>query len=177
MEITPADADTSTSATGHQVDLAGGKTAVTVTVTAEDGTTTKDYTVNFHRPVVPHDWSLRPEGVSTGESFRVLIVTSTTRNAQSGDIADYDAHVRSALANRGHADIEDYGPLFQALAGTEGGAAPPQPHRHRPRRRPERGDLVAERAQGRRRLRRLLRRLLGPLQPDADREGRDEDLH
>ena len=124
VEITPADADTSTSATGHQVDLAGGKTAVTVTVTAEDGTTTKDYTVNFHRPVVPHDWSLRPEGVSTGESFRVLIVTSTTRNAESGDIADYDAHVRSALANRGHADIRDYGPLFKALAATLGGAHP-----------------------------------------------------
>ena len=124
VEITPADADTSTSATGNQVDLEGGKTAVTVTVTAEDGTTTKAYTVNFHRPVVPHDWSLRPEGVPTGESFRVLIVTSTTRNAESGDIADYDAHVRSALANRGHADIRDYGPLFKALAATLGGAHP-----------------------------------------------------
>ena len=46
-----------------QVNLAGGKTAVTVTVTAEDGTTTKDYTVNFHRPVVPHDWSLGPRAL------------------------------------------------------------------------------------------------------------------
>ena len=108
VEYSPADADTSAGATGHQVDLAGGKTAVTVTVTAEDRTTTKVYTVNFHRPVVPHDWSLRPDGVPTGETFRVLIVTSTTRNATSGDIADYDAHVRSALADRGHADIRDY---------------------------------------------------------------------
>ena len=107
-----------------QVNLAGGKTAVTVTVTAEDGTTTKDYTVNFHRPVVPHDWSLRPEGVATGETFRVLIVTSTTRDAMSGDIAVYDAHVRSALASRGHADIRDYGPLFKALVATKGGAHP-----------------------------------------------------
>ena len=122
VEIAPADGDTGT--TDHQVDLAGGKTAVTVTVTAEDGTTTKDYTVNFHRPVVPHDWSLRPEGVPTGETFRVLIVTSTARKGESEDIADYDAHVRSALADRGHTDIRDYGPLFKALAATEGGAAP-----------------------------------------------------
>ena len=124
VEYSPADADTSAGATGHQVDLAGGKTAVTVTVTAEDKTTTKVYTVNFHRPVVPHDWSLRPDGVPTGETFRVLIVTSTTRDAESGDIAVYDAHVRSALARRGHVDIEDYGPLFKALAATAGGAAP-----------------------------------------------------
>ena len=153
VEITPADADTSTSATGHQVDLAGGKTAVTVTVTAEDGTTTKDYTVNFHRPVVPHDWSLRPEGVSTGESFRVLIVTSTRRTGTTNDIDHYDRHVRLALAG-GHMDIQEYGPLFQALAATQGGAAPRSHTGTDPRRRrPGRGDLVAERPQGRRRLR------------------------
>ena len=54
----------------------------------------------------------------------MLIVTSTTRDAMSGDIAVYDAHVRSALASRGHADIRDYGPLFKALAATLGGAHP-----------------------------------------------------
>ena len=123
VEITPADADTSTSATGHQVDLGAGKTEVTVTVTAEDGTTTKDYTVNFHRPVVPHDWSLRPEGVATGETFRVLIVTSTRRTGTTNDIDHYDRHVRLALAG-GHMDIRDYSPLFEALAATQGGAAP-----------------------------------------------------
>ena len=121
VEIVPADADAGTE--GHQVDLAGGPNVVTITVTAED-TTTKDYTVTVHRAAVPHDWSLRPEGVPAGELFRVLIVTSTEREATSSDIADYDAHVRSALANRGHADIVDYGPLFKALAATKDGAHP-----------------------------------------------------
>ena len=122
VEIAPADADAGTE--GHQVDLAGGPNVVTITVTAEDTTSTEAYTVTVHRAAVPHDWSLRPEGVPTGESFRVLIVTSTEREATSSDIADYDAHVRSALANRGHADIVDYGPLFKALAATKDGAHP-----------------------------------------------------
>ena len=121
VEIAPADADTGTG--GHQVDLAGGSNEVAVTVTAEDDTT-KVYTVTVHRAAVPHDWSLRPDGVATGESFRLLLVTSTERDATSGDIADYDAHVQSALANRGHADIVDYSPLFKALAATQGGALP-----------------------------------------------------
>ena len=45
--ITPADADTET--TGHQVALAVGKTTVSVTVMAEDGTTTKTYTIEVTR--------------------------------------------------------------------------------------------------------------------------------
>ena len=122
VEIAPADADAGTE--GHQVALAGGPNVVTITVTAEDTTSTEAYTVTVHRAAVPHGWSLRPEGVPTGETFRVLIVTSTRRDATSGDIADYDAHVRSALANRGHTDIQDYGPLFKALAATKDGAHP-----------------------------------------------------
>ena len=73
---------------------------------------------------VPHDWSLRPDGVPTGETFHLLFVTSTTRDALSGDIADYDAHVQAALADGGHTDIRDYSSQFKALAGTAGGAAP-----------------------------------------------------
>ena len=124
VDITPADADADT--TDHQVDLSGGKNVITVTVTAVDGATTKDYTVTITRASVPHDWDLRPPGIVTGTTFRLLIVTSTTRVASSGDIAVYDAHVRAALADPalGHADIRDYSPLFEALAGTEDGAAP-----------------------------------------------------
>ena len=134
MDITPAESDTNADitpaddadTTDHQVDLSGGKNVITVTVTAVDGATTKDYTVTITRASVPHDWDLRPPGIVTGTTFRLLIVTSTTRGASSGDIAVYDAHVRSALAapTRGHADIRDYSPLFKALAGTEGGASP-----------------------------------------------------
>ena len=47
--ITPADADGGTA--GHQVNLSTGKSTVTVTVTAQDGTTTKAYTVHINRGV------------------------------------------------------------------------------------------------------------------------------
>ena len=47
--ITPVDADPSVD--GHQVSLAAGSNEVTVTVTAEDGTTTKVYTVSVNRGV------------------------------------------------------------------------------------------------------------------------------
>ena len=120
--IDPADADAEVD--GHQVDLSGGKNVVTVAVTAGDGTTTKTYTVTITRASAPHDWSLRPPGIAIGDTFRVLIVTSTFRKATSGDIGDYDAHVRSAVADRGHTDIIGYSPLFKALAGTKGGASP-----------------------------------------------------
>ena len=121
-----ADADTGTE--GYQVDLAGGSSAVTITVTAEDGTTTKAYTVTFHRPVVPHDWSLRPDGVAIGESFRLLFITSTTRDGRSTDIGPYDKHVQDALAaDTAHDDIQDYRTWFKALAATRDG---PEPRAH-----------------------------------------------
>ena len=46
VAITPADA---ADAAGHQVSLAAGDTTITVTVTAEDRTTTRDYTVTVTR--------------------------------------------------------------------------------------------------------------------------------
>ena len=49
VTYSPTDADTST--TVYDVDLTAGRNAVTVTVTAEDGTTTKDYTVGVNRGV------------------------------------------------------------------------------------------------------------------------------
>ena len=49
VAITPEDADDETG--GHQVDLSAGRNAVTVTVTAEDGVTTRDYTVSVNRGV------------------------------------------------------------------------------------------------------------------------------
>ena len=65
---------------------------------------------------VPHDWPLRPEGV-TGP-FRLLFVTSTGRNAESTDINDYNNHVISA-AGAGHTEIQAYKNGFRAIASTE----------------------------------------------------------
>ena len=48
---TNSNATISYGTTGHQVDLSAGQNAVTITVTAQDGTTTQDYTVNINRGV------------------------------------------------------------------------------------------------------------------------------
>ena len=67
---------------------------------------------------VPADWSLIPSGLETGDTFRLLIVTSTTRNARSSAIADYDTHVQNAAAS-GHTDIKSYESQFKVLGSTE----------------------------------------------------------
>ena len=72
---------------------------------------------------VPHDWGLRPPGIATGETFRLLIVTSDRRNGESGDVDDYNDHVQDAVAS-GHSAIQDYSSGFRALVGTKGGASP-----------------------------------------------------
>ena len=64
-------------------------------------------------------WSLIPSGLGLGDRFRLLIVTSTTRDAQSAAIADYDAHVQSAVVNNGPADIRSYSTGFKVLGSTE----------------------------------------------------------
>ena len=37
-----------------------------------------------------------PAGLSPGDKYHVIFVSSTTRDATSSDIADYDAHVQAA---------------------------------------------------------------------------------
>ena len=48
---TNSNATISYGTTGRQVDLSAGQNTVTITVTAQDGTTTRDYTVNINRGV------------------------------------------------------------------------------------------------------------------------------
>ena len=56
VAITPADASPDTP--GHQVDLTPGRNSVTVTVTAQDGTTTTTYSVDINRGVTdPYGWN------------------------------------------------------------------------------------------------------------------------
>ena len=51
--IAPADADSETA--GRQVELSVGETAITVTVTAEDGSTTKEYAITVTRAAVANN--------------------------------------------------------------------------------------------------------------------------
>lgn len=45
---------------------------------------------------VPADWEHIPDGAVPGDSFRLLVVTSATRDASSSDIFDYNGFVQSA---------------------------------------------------------------------------------
>lgn len=65
-------------------------------------------------------WSLVPSGLGVGDSFRLLFVSSTTRNAQATNINNYNNHVRNAAAaDAAHADIQAYSDHFRALGSTE----------------------------------------------------------
>ena len=66
---------------------------------------------------VSRDWALIPSGLNPGDQFRLLIRTSTTRTARSGNIADYDTHVRDRIA-AGHAAIQAYSSDFKAVGST-----------------------------------------------------------
>ena len=69
---------------------------------------------------VASDWSLVPSGLNVGDEFRLLIITSTTRNGQSSTIGDYDTHVQGAVAGTsGHTDIQSHSSLFQVVGCTE----------------------------------------------------------
>ena len=68
---------------------------------------------------VPTDWPLKPSGVSAGDKFRLLFVTSTTGNARtSTDIATYNTFVQTR-AKAGHSAITDScGDLFKVVGST-----------------------------------------------------------
>ena len=65
---------------------------------------------------VPADWPLIPSGIEPGDSFRLLFVTSATRDAASSDIADYNAHVQGAAG--GNASLKPLKSGFTALIST-----------------------------------------------------------
>ena len=66
---------------------------------------------------VPNDWSLIPTGLSTGDKFRLLFLSSTKRNAGSTDIVDYNSFIQGRAA-AGHTDIQTYSSGFRAVGCT-----------------------------------------------------------
>ena len=66
---------------------------------------------------VPSDWSLIPSGLGVGDSFRLIFLSSTQRNAESTDINVYNSFVQD-LARAGHTDIEEHASLFRAVVCT-----------------------------------------------------------
>ena len=68
--------------------------------------------------VVPADWPLLPHDAGPGDRFRLLFVTSDTRNAQSAGIDAYDDFVRSVVAHGGHEALKPYGGLVSVVGST-----------------------------------------------------------
>ena len=106
---------------------------------------------------VPTDWSLIPAGLSTGDQFRLIFLSSTKRDGSSTDIATYNTFIQTRAA-AGHTDIQAYSTWFSVVGctadsdaivntGTTGGGGV--------------AHLLAQRGQGRRPLRGFLRRGLG----------------
>ena len=66
---------------------------------------------------VPSTWSLIPSGLGVGDEFRLLFVSSTTRNAASASISTYNTWIQNQAA-AGHTDIQDYSDTFRVVGST-----------------------------------------------------------
>ena len=67
---------------------------------------------------VPADWAIKPSGVSAGGKFRLMFITSTTRDATATAIATYNTFVQTR-AKAGHSAISDTcGDLFKVVGST-----------------------------------------------------------
>ena len=103
--------------------LSVGSNTLVITVTAMDTTTTLTYTITVTRAdsdseiLVPSDWSLVPSGLSAGDSFRLLFLSSTRRDASSTSIDTYNDFVQGRAAN-GHTDIQAYSDGFTVVGCT-----------------------------------------------------------
>ena len=107
-------------------DLIVGSNTLAITVTAMDTTTTTTtltYTITVTRAesgsemLVPGDWSLVPTGLSAGDSFRLLFLSSTRHDASSASIDTYNDFVQGRAAN-GHTDIQAYSDGFTVVGCT-----------------------------------------------------------
>ena len=68
--------------------------------------------------VVPETWSLKPSGLSDGDQFRLLFLSSTKRDGSATDIATYNTFVQTRAA-AGHTDIQAYSDGFTVVGCTE----------------------------------------------------------
>ena len=66
---------------------------------------------------VPSTWSLIPSGLGVGDEFRLLFVSSTTRNATPTGISTYNTWIQNQAA-AGHTDIQDYSDTFRVVGST-----------------------------------------------------------
>ena len=72
---------------------------------------------------VPSNWALAPSGLSGGDEFRLMFITSQTRTAVSTDIGVYNEWAQGVVAAGGHAGLLPYGGLVRVVGSTTGRAA------------------------------------------------------
>ena len=80
--------------------------------------TTETAVVTPTETEVAADWDLKPSGLSGGDKFRLLFITSTSRNAVPTAIADYNTFVQNRAA-AGHTEIQTHSSGFRAVGSTE----------------------------------------------------------
>ena len=68
--------------------------------------------------LVSNNWSLTPSELGARDQFRLLFLSSTTRNATSSDIEDYNTFIQNRAA-AGHTDIQAYSNGFKVVGCTE----------------------------------------------------------
>ncbi|MYG39817.1 MAG: fibronectin type III domain-containing protein, partial [Nitrospira sp. SB0677_bin_15] len=67
---------------------------------------------------MPFGWALKPTGLAAGTKFRLLFITSTSRDGTATDIATYNTFVQTA-AKAGHSAISDScGNKFKVVGST-----------------------------------------------------------
>ena len=66
--------------------------------------------------VVPHNWPLIPAGVNSGESFRLLFVTSDYIAATSMNVATYNGHAQTA--SNANINLASFSGEFRAVLST-----------------------------------------------------------
>ena len=114
LTITPADADTK--AAGHQTDLTVGQNAVSVTVTAGDGITTKTYSVTVTRNAEPRLSALT---VTHGADDTVVPLSPTFAEATFGYTGDVDHAVSQVTVTATPARSGDLVSITPADADTD----------------------------------------------------------
>ena len=68
---------------------------------------------------VASDWALIPSGLSGGDTFRLLIVTSTRQAPTATAISAYDTVVQRDVTDTGHTAITSYASNFKMLGCTQ----------------------------------------------------------
>ena len=91
--------------------------ALIATVYAFGATTPQDALASTHVQYVYSDWNAKPSGISGGDQFRLIFLSSTKRKATSLDIADYNTFVQD-LAAGGHNAIRPYADGFNVVGCT-----------------------------------------------------------